>query len=74
MSGKRIGLYPGTFDPITNGHLDIITRGAKLVDKLIMRGNRDLVATRAEDRPFIVVAEQAMPRGHGRDARGTKGG
>lgn len=36
MSRTRIGLYPGTFDPITNGHLDIITRGAKLVDKLII--------------------------------------
>ena len=33
---KRIGLYPGTFDPITNGHLDIITRAAKLVDHLVM--------------------------------------
>ena len=32
----RIGLYPGTFDPITNGHLDIIRRGSKLVDKLIV--------------------------------------
>lgn len=30
----RIGYYPGTFDPITFGHLDIITRGAKLFDKL----------------------------------------
>ncbi len=33
---KRIGLYPGTFDPITNGHIDIIGRAVKLVDKLII--------------------------------------
>ncbi len=32
----RIGVYPGTFDPITLGHADIIRRGAKLVDKLII--------------------------------------
>ena len=32
----RVGVYPGTFDPITLGHMDIITRGAKLVDKLII--------------------------------------
>ncbi|WP_298466250.1 pantetheine-phosphate adenylyltransferase [uncultured Erythrobacter sp.] len=32
----RIGIYPGTFDPITLGHADIIRRGAKLVDKLII--------------------------------------
>jgi pantetheine-phosphate adenylyltransferase len=32
----RIGVYPGTFDPITLGHMDIIERGAKLVDKLII--------------------------------------
>ena len=32
----RIGLYPGTFDPITLGHADIIRRGAKLVDRLII--------------------------------------
>lgn len=31
---KRIGIYPGTFDPITNGHLDIIQRGLKLFDLL----------------------------------------
>ncbi|MCL2559981.1 MAG: pantetheine-phosphate adenylyltransferase [Turicibacter sp.] len=30
----RIAVYPGSFDPITNGHLDIIKRGAKLFDKL----------------------------------------
>lgn len=32
----RIGLYPGTFDPVTNGHMDIIGRGVKLVDKLVV--------------------------------------
>lgn len=35
-TGARIGVYPGTFDPITLGHLDIIRRGSKLVDKLII--------------------------------------
>ena len=34
--GTRIGVYPGTFDPITLGHADIIRRGAKLVDRLII--------------------------------------
>ncbi len=32
----RIGVYPGTFDPITLGHMDIISRGAKLVDELVI--------------------------------------
>lgn len=32
----RVGVYPGTFDPITLGHMDIIRRGAKLVDRLII--------------------------------------
>lgn len=32
----RIGLYPGTFDPVTNGHLDIIGRAIKLVDRLVI--------------------------------------
>lgn len=31
-----IALYPGTFDPLTNGHVDIAVRGAKLFDKLIL--------------------------------------
>ncbi|AOL23647.1 pantetheine-phosphate adenylyltransferase [Erythrobacter litoralis] len=33
---SRIGIYPGTFDPITRGHADIIRRGSKLVDRLII--------------------------------------
>ena len=34
---QRVGLYPGTFDPITNGHLDIVERAtAHLVDKLVI--------------------------------------
>ena len=32
----KIGIYPGTFDPITFGHIDIMERGAKLVDRLII--------------------------------------
>ena len=32
----RVGVYPGTFDPFTLGHMDIIRRGAKLVDRLII--------------------------------------
>ena len=32
----RIGIYPGTFDPVTNGHMDIITRARHVVDKLIV--------------------------------------
>lgn len=33
---KRVALYPGTFDPLTNGHLDIIGRAVKLYDKLVL--------------------------------------
>jgi pantetheine-phosphate adenylyltransferase len=36
VSKLRVGVYPGTFDPITNGHLDIIRRAAKIVDRLIV--------------------------------------
>src|SRR5258708_31261430 len=35
-SGPRIGIYPGTFDPITNGHMDIIHRAVNLVDELVI--------------------------------------
>ncbi len=33
---KRLAIFPGTFDPITNGHLDVIQRGAKLFDSIIV--------------------------------------
>ena len=43
-----IGLYPGTFDPITRGHLDIIARAAQLMDKLIIG-----VATNGQKTPLF---------------------
>ncbi len=33
---ERIAIYPGTFDPFTNGHLDLVTRGLKMFDKIIV--------------------------------------
>ncbi len=36
MPKKRIAVYPGTFDPITNGHMDIVNRAARLVDHLVV--------------------------------------
>ena len=33
---ERVGIYPGTFDPITNGHMDVISRGARVVDRLVV--------------------------------------
>ena len=38
---SRIGIYPGTFDPITNGHIDIIKRSLKIVNKLIVAVSND---------------------------------
>ncbi len=36
MANQLIGVYPGTFDPVTNGHMDIIHRAAKMLDKLVV--------------------------------------
>jgi pantetheine-phosphate adenylyltransferase len=49
----RIGVYPGTFDPITLGHMDIIRRGAKLVDQLIIG-----VTTNPSKSPMFTVEER----------------
>jgi len=54
----RIGVYPGTFDPVTLGHMDIIRRGAKLVDKLVVG-----VTTNASKSPMFTLDERlAMVR------------
>jgi pantetheine-phosphate adenylyltransferase len=58
----RIGLYPGTFDPITLGHLDIINRAALLVDRLVIGVaiNRDKGPLFSlEDRVAMIEAECA---------------
>jgi pantetheine-phosphate adenylyltransferase len=52
-SGERVGIYPGTFDPITRGHIDIIRRGAKLVDRLIIG-----VTTNPSKDPMFTPAER----------------
>ncbi|MDE1915985.1 MAG: pantetheine-phosphate adenylyltransferase [Sphingomonadales bacterium] len=54
----RIGVYPGTFDPLTLGHADIIRRGAKLVDRLIIG-----VTTNPSKNPMFTPEERmAMVR------------
>ena len=49
----HIGVYPGTFDPITLGHVDIIRRGAHLVDRLVIG-----VTTNPSKEPMFTVAER----------------
>jgi len=49
----RIGLYPGTFDPVTNGHLDIIGRAVKLGDRLVIG-----VAKNDDKGPLFSTAER----------------
>jgi len=49
----RIGVYPGTFDPITLGHIDIVRRGAHLVDRLVIG-----VTTNPSKEPMFSIAER----------------
>ena len=81
MTDQRIGLYPGTFDPITNGHIDIIRRAVKLVDRLVIgvainAGKGPLFSL--EERVAMVERETASLWGDGvsggDDASGGKGG
>jgi pantetheine-phosphate adenylyltransferase len=48
-----VAVYPGTFDPLTNGHVDIITRGARLFDRIIVA-----MLVNAEKAPLFTVAER----------------
>src|SRR3954468_11266690 len=62
----RTGVYPGTFDPVTLGHMDIIRRGAKLVDRLVIG-----VTTNPSKTPMFTVEERiAMVR---REIKGLEG-
>ena len=49
----RTGVYPGTFDPVTLGHMDIIRRGAKLVDRLVIG-----VTTNPSKSPMFTIEER----------------
>jgi len=53
VAKKRIGIYPGTFDPITNGHVDIFKRGLRLVDRLVVG-----VATNPSKNPMFTLEER----------------
>lgn len=53
MSKEKVGLYPGTFDPVTYGHLDIVRRGMKLVDRLVIG-----VATNPGKDPLFSLEER----------------
>jgi pantetheine-phosphate adenylyltransferase len=50
---KRTAIYPGSFDPLTNGHLAIIQRGLKVFDRLVVA-----VANNPEKRPLFTAAER----------------
>ena len=50
---ERVGVYPGTFDPMTLGHLDIIRRGVHLVDRLVIG-----ITTNPSKEPMFTVGER----------------
>ena len=59
---ERIGVYPGTFDPVTNGHLDIITRASRILDRLVIGVARNIgkgPLFPLEERVALVQAECA---------------
>jgi len=69
MSNKRIGLYPGTFDPVTLGHIDIIKRAVKLVDHLVIGVANNPSKSQAfsiEERVAMLRSETAPLAGDGR--------
>ena len=60
MKQKRTAIYPGTFDPVTNGHIDIIRRALKIFDKLIVS-----VALNVRKNPLFLTL-------HGADEKSIK--
>ena len=69
MSAKRIGLYPGTFDPVTLGHIDIVKRAVKLVDHLVIGVANNPSKTQAftiEERIGMLRSETEPLAGDGR--------
>ena len=56
---QMVAVYPGSFDPITNGHLDVVQRAARMFDRIIVA-----VAHDTEKRPTFTVQERlALARG-----------
>jgi pantetheine-phosphate adenylyltransferase len=53
MTNEIVAIYPGSFDPLTNGHIDIIQRGSKLFDRIIVG-----VAINFEKSPLFTVLER----------------
>ncbi len=72
MSQTRVAVYPGTFDPITNGHLDIIRRAARLTDRLVIGISTNVgkgPLFDVNERVAMVTAEIAaldLPAGNGK--------
>ncbi len=64
----RIGVYPGTFDPITLGHMDIIERGAKLVDELIIGVTTNIAKSPMfdDDERIAMVEREVAAIGNGK--------
>lgn len=50
---STLAVYPGSFDPLTNGHVDIITRGARLFDRIVVA-----ILVNAEKHPLFTMAER----------------
>ena len=74
MSKHRIGLYPGTFDPITFGHIDIITRAMSVVDHLVVavatnEGKGPLYGTDARVALVEAEMEGLRKQGHSIEVR-----
>jgi pantetheine-phosphate adenylyltransferase len=53
MNADTLAIYPGTFDPLTNGHVDIIQRGSRLFDRIVVG-----ILLNVEKSPLFTVSER----------------